>query len=200
MMCVDATGTTMALASIHVNEIPDEGKRLVVELEPHEIGLSETDVKFRGPLTLSADLERADAVVTVGGMIEGTNLLECVRCLSPFESDLIVSFSAEYRPEEAPKQPATGAATAAEADQPERGPEEDEDAYPYRKDQVDLAEMLREQVLLSLPMHPLCKDACRGLCPVCGQNRNVTNCQCQEAQPESPFAVLKKLGARSKRP
>lgn len=191
MLDVDVTGTAMALAPIHVNEIPDEGMTLTVEVEPQEIGLGESDARFRGPLTVSAEIERADTTVTVAGLIDGTSLLECVRCLSPFESDLSLSFSAEYRAEAAPKKPGPSGASA-ETEEQDRGPEEDDEAYHYRKDQVDLAEMLREQVILAMPMHPLCEETCLGLCPVCGQNRNVRRCGCQEERPESPFAVLKR--------
>lgn len=191
MTLVVATGTTMAIAPIHVNAIPDEGKRLTLEVEPQEIGLDESDARFRGPLTISAELERADTIVTAEGMIEGISLLECVRCLRPFEWDLSVSFSAEYRPEAVPKKPGPAVSTA-EQEEREAGLDEDDEAYTYRKEQVDLAEMLRELVILALPMHPLCKESCLGLCSVCGQDRNIRLCGCQEARPESPFAVLKR--------
>ena len=49
----------------------------------------------------------------------------------------------------------------------------------YKDDQIDLGEVMREQFYLALPMKPLCREDCRGLCPVCGVNRNRESCTCQ---------------------
>ncbi len=194
MNVMDATGTVMALSPIHVNEIPDEGTTLSLDVEPEEIGLTALDARFRGPLKVTAEVERVEETVSVAGVIEGTQLLECDRCVSPFESDLVLSFSAEYRAAApaAKAVPTAKPTEQADDEKTDRGPEEDDEIYRYHKDEVDLAEMLREQVILALPMHPLCAESCQGLCPVCGQNRNVQQCGCQEARPESPFAVLKR--------
>ena len=193
MLVMDATGTVMALSPIHVNEIPDEGSTLSLDVEPEEIGLTASDARFRGPLNVTAEVERVEETVSVAGLIEGTQLLECVRCLSPFESELSLSFSAEYRAEAPAKKAVPAVEQTAEAEEEkDLGPEEDDEIYRYRKDEVELAEMLREQIILAVPMHPLCEESCQGLCPVCGQNRNVKQCGCQEARPESPFAVLKR--------
>ena len=48
----------------------------------------------------------------------------------------------------------------------------------YRDDEIDLSELLREQFYLALPMKPLCREDCRGLCPQCGVNRNTGTCDC----------------------
>ena len=52
---------------------------------------------------------------------------------------------------------------------------------------------MREQFQLGLPMKPLCRDECRGLCSVCGGNRNTTVCQCLEQWEDPRLAVLKSL-------
>ena len=54
----------------------------------------------------------------------------------------------------------------------------------YDGDRLDLGEVVREQVLLALPLKPLCREDCRGLCPRCGQNRNLGPCGCPP--PEEP--------------
>ena len=58
---------------------------------------------------------------------------------------------------------------------------------------IDVAEILREQMYLALPGKVLCKDTCRGLCPVCGGLLDSETCNCSEIPQDSPFAVLKKL-------
>jgi uncharacterized protein len=64
---------------------------------------------------------------------------------------------------------------------PEGGTDEDEDAYPMVGDQVDLEPMARDAVLLELPLAPLCSLDCRGLCPQCGANWNLSTCECVPA-------------------
>ena len=59
--------------------------------------------------------------------------------------------------------------------------------------QIDLTELMREYALLEVPIQPLCKDDCRGLCPECGENRNRMDCGHTESHPDTPFAVLKDL-------
>lgn len=79
--------------------------------------------------------------------------------------------------------------------------EEDEQAelagevypLPARGDLVDLGPPLREQVLLRVPAFVLCDEACRGLCPHCGVDRNRSECACVPAEAESPWEALKKL-------
>ena len=58
---------------------------------------------------------------------------------------------------------------------------------------IDLQELIREYALLEFPIKPVCKPGCKGLCPVCGENRNERDCGHHPEQSESPFAVLKKL-------
>ncbi|MGH9088104.1 MAG: YceD family protein [Acidimicrobiales bacterium] len=58
------------------------------------------------------------------------------------------------------------------------GDPEDEEAYPIVDDGLDLLPMIRDAVVLELPLAPLCRDDCRGLCPDCGVDRNTESCEC----------------------
>jgi uncharacterized protein len=58
---------------------------------------------------------------------------------------------------------------------------------------VDIDELVREQLLLSLPAQVLCREECKGLCPVCGGDRNLTDCKCQEAETDPRWAGLKEI-------
>jgi len=60
----------------------------------------------------------------------------------------------------------------------ERGPG-DEETYLVESDFVDLAPMVRDAILLDLPLAPLCREDCQGLCPYCGIDRNEASCDCQ---------------------
>ena len=59
------------------------------------------------------------------------------------------------------------------------GDPDDEEAYPIVDDELDLAPMVRDAVVLELPLAPLCREDCRGLCPHCGCDRNVETCRCE---------------------
>jgi uncharacterized protein len=59
--------------------------------------------------------------------------------------------------------------------------------------QIDLEPLLREYALLEIPIKPICKPDCKGLCPVCGENRNKTDCGHAGSGSNTPFAVLKDL-------
>jgi uncharacterized protein len=71
--------------------------------------------------------------------------------------------------------------------------EEDLETSYYRDDQIDLNELLREQFYLALPMKPLCRDECKGLCPQCGTNWNTGACTCTTQWEDPRLAALKGL-------
>ena len=68
----------------------------------------------------------------------------------------------------------------------------DEEAYPIDGDVIDLRHLVRDAVLLDLPLAPLCRDDCRGLCPLCGTDRNEAACECQPAT-DPRWATLDEL-------
>ena len=63
----------------------------------------------------------------------------------------------------------------------------------YEGDGVELNDVLREYVLLALPMQRVCSEDCKGICPVCGQNRNQKECACQAEAVDDRWAALKKF-------
>lgn len=68
-----------------------------------------------------------------------------------------------------------------------------EDVYAMRGEEVDLECLARDAILLELPMVPLCRPDCRGLCPICGAERNESDCSCSEPPGDSPWAALDEL-------
>ena len=71
--------------------------------------------------------------------------------------------------------------------------EEDLSTAFYDDQKIDLAQLMREQFYLALPMKPLCGDGCRGLCPVCGTNLNRGTCDCNREWEDPRLAVLKNM-------
>jgi uncharacterized protein len=58
---------------------------------------------------------------------------------------------------------------------------------------IDLDELVREEILLAVPDHVLCSEECKGLCPVCGIDRNVGSCECQSHEVDTRWEALRKL-------
>ena len=86
---------------------------------------------------------------------------------------------------------------------PHQGPSEREveagdlDAAFYENDEIDLGQLMGEQFYLSLPMKPLCKDDCKGLCSTCGTNLNKATCDCNTQWEDPRLAALRALKKES---
>src|SRR5690606_5023058 len=78
----------------------------------------------------------------------------------------------------------------AEVDELFRGEPDDEEAEPIVGDQIDLAPVVRQTVLLEMPEAPLCREDCAGICPVCGADRNIDPCDCDTSVRDERWAVL----------
>ena len=68
-----------------------------------------------------------------------------------------------------------------------------EDAFPIIGEQIDLTQMVRESIILELPLAPLCRADCAGICPVCGANRNDDPCSCEVAVTDERWSALDAL-------
>jgi uncharacterized protein len=67
------------------------------------------------------------------------------------------------------------------------------ETYPLRHEHIDLEPLARETLLLELPLAPLCRPECRGLCPTCGVDRNQTDCECAPAPRDPRWDALDAL-------
>ena len=181
---------------LYVNEIPEEGRLKTNKEQEEELNLTPNEAQFARRLMIALELHRFGSTVQARGLLSGTVVRECVRCLSEYADEARLNVSVEFLP--AP--PARPNAAGPSPMDPESllGPEQrrDADVYTYQSDRLDLRPMIREQVILATPMQPLCTTLCQGLCPVCGRNRNTIVCGCVEEAPPTPFAVLRKLNRR----
>ncbi|HUH62860.1 MAG TPA: DUF177 domain-containing protein [Terracidiphilus sp.] len=141
-------------------------------------GRAEVLHEHRGPREIVSDIR-------LRGKFSGRFHVPCARCIEPAEIPLAAEFDLIFRP------------VGADAGPPERSitAPETEIGY-YQKDSLLLADVLREQVLLSLPVRTLCKPDCKGLCPRCGVNRNNQPCHCEENQSDPRWEALSGLRGR----
>ena len=133
-----------------------------------------------GPRDIVADIR-------LRGQFSGNFEVPCARCVEPVEIPLAADFDLIFRP----------AAADAEATERSITAPETEIGY-YLKDSLLLEDVLREQVLLSLPVRTLCKPDCKGLCPRCGANRNSQTCTCEEGPNDPRWEALSGLRSQIK--
>ena len=111
--------------------------------------------------------------------------LQCARCLEPVKQDVSREFELLYRPLGADAGHDELSVTAAEA----------EIGY-YQGNGILLEDVLREQVLLALPLKITCREDCKGLCPHCGKNLNEEQCSCNVPMEDPRWAALKEIRDR----
>jgi uncharacterized protein len=193
-------GATMELLRPLLADITADGLSLIGEVTAEELDLTREDALLSGPLAVSLDLTNIDGLVAVTGVLEGTIVRECVRCLKEYEDRLAFSVRAGFiqEPKSALRHPKRIDPRKARAEVVEAEPEEDlDDQYHYQGNQLELAPMLREHVILSAPMQPLCSDDCLGLCARCGKNLNEGPCQCAPEPPTPTFRVVQSVKHKS---
>jgi uncharacterized protein len=144
------------------------------------------DLSPVGPFSLAGDLFASGSEIFFHGLLEAEFRLPCGRCLEDFSIKMNGPLEAHWRLL-SPTGPKGGG-------NPDQGIQlEDLDTGVIQEEGVDLWETMLEQVILNLPMRPLCRDSCQGLCPVCGENRNIHSCQCGDKGKNNPFEGLKKI-------
>jgi uncharacterized protein len=168
---------------IRVDEIPEEGLQVEgVEAFPHP---------FQDPAwkldDVSLLVEKEGDAVFVRGRLAARVPLLCGRCLEPYTVAVQAQVDARFLPN-----------PRVRGEERELGAD-DLETDVYDNGVLDLNTLLETETSLGLPMKPLCREGCRGLCPICGGNRNVTACACEERAPDARWAPLKAWTERQSR-
>ena len=150
------------------------------ELDDEQLDLG--DGRRVRPIKGHVRLTRTQNGVLADADIRGELQVECARCLTEVTQPLEFPFSEEYYQTVVVN---TGAALPK--------PDEPDVFLIDETHKLDLGDAMREYALLSVPMLPLCRDNCRGLCPQCGANLNDVDCGCDTEQSDDRLAVLKQL-------
>ena len=154
--------------------------------QPGEIDFSDAGAHQIGPLKAQGEAELlADAgdEVRVKGHVEAILETECDRCLGRARFPIDASFDLFYEPIEV---------LAEAADEVALDEGEAEIGF-YQLPGLVLEDILREQVLLQLPMQRVCSESCKGICPLCGANRNETECHCEAHPGDDRWSALKDI-------
>ncbi len=160
---------------IIISEIPDEG----LDLRFKETIVSD-DSSFLAQAQMR--INREDKEVLVSGEIEADVELQCSRCLRDFKLMLNIPVDVVYNPVDELK-----------SEEKYELKQDELDTGFYSGDELDISDLVKEQIILNIPMKPLCDELCKGICLRCGADLNTDECTCSEKEIDPRLEVLKKL-------
>ena len=151
--------------------------------EPSVLSTSEAEgFRVQAPVHLAFDIFKDGNQFHLVGRVRSTIALSCGRCLDDIELPVDLPFDLLYLPHQ---EHVGGEEVEVEDDGLTT-------AY-YRDEEIDLGQIVLEQFYLALPMKPLCRESCRGLCSECGTNLNTGTCSCVQEWPDPRLEGLRSL-------
>ena len=143
---------------------------------------SEGECTFTGPVLGDITAIREYGHLRVSGRVSTQVKLVCSRCITTYDAGIDSTFTIIYNK-----------GTSLEIDQEEETELNDQDliSATYIGNEIDLTHEIEEQVAMEIPIKPLCNEACKGLCPVCGIDLNHATCSCSSEQTSFKFSALK---------
>jgi uncharacterized protein len=170
---------------LNLNKIRTAQERFEQVYQPGQFS-ADQDFTVGAPVSLAFDIFKDKQQFRLVGQVQTTLEMPCGRCLEPYTAPVDQHFDLRYHPH-------TRNTGEGEIEI------EDDDLTTafYENDEIDLGHLMQEQFYLSLPMKPLCRDDCKGLCVVCGSNLNLETCACKPAWEDPRLAALKKLRAET---
>lgn len=173
---------------IRIDDIKDEGLTLEFAEEPEAFSALEEiaaggDCEFSAPVKTRLRVFQVRGMVEVEGEVKTTLRQSCSRCLEEYEEILSTPFALTYT-RELPE------VTDDSGDDIEISAEE-MGLIRFEGEEIDLRGAIQEQVVMALPLRPLCRQECKGLCPQCGANLNEGDCGCGPPDLNIKFAALR---------
>jgi len=173
--------------TVKLDDIPEEGLKLSWEEQRDSLvtylgHLSSIDFDFETSLFGEARITRMGKAYLIQGSLQTRLRLRCARCLKEFPYPLSSTFDLTLHS-------AKGTSLEEEVELDE----EDMKSGFFEGGEIHLSEVACEQIFLEIPYQPLCSENCKGLCPQCGQDQNLSPCGCNQEDWEAGFSVLRKL-------
>jgi len=167
---------------IELSSLDDNPRPFDVKFARQAIELDVEGVRLVGTVDARGELSRRIAQTDVRGHVDATAVMDCVRCLQPVKRPVSVDFDVSYvDPEHFAADKAKEVAAG------------DLETDVLEGDSIDLREVVREQILLDLPVQIFCSEDCKGLCPKCGGNLNLVTCSCHDDEVDPRWAALMNL-------
>ncbi len=170
---------------LSVKELELRKVRFEETLQPGQIDFSGEEIEQSSPLKANGVAEllaHSDGEVRVEGRYTVEMTAKCDRCLGLARFPLDASFDLYYRP-----------VSEISRDEEVEIEEGEAEIGFYAGGGMELEDILREQILLALPMQRVCSEDCKGICPQCGRNRNEAGCDCKAVEHSDRWEALRKL-------
>jgi uncharacterized protein len=153
-----------------------------------ELNFSDDRVRLIQPPEISGRAVRKGSQLLLNGHLSARAQVDCDRCLEAIEVPVHTEFFLQY-------------VTAKDYESLHAAELEESDLALsiFDGEAIDIDEIVREQLLLAVPTRALCREDCKGFCPVCGVDRNLKECSCQTADSDPRWAGLKQLANRENR-
>jgi uncharacterized protein len=166
---------------IDLDSIGRSPRQIDITFDASQIELAD-EARLVGKVDFRGSFSREGLRTIVQGEIATDLIVDCSRCLEPVNRHFDIPFEAVFvdTDDEA-------------ADEEIRVGTEHLDESLVIDGQIDIAEVVREQIILALPETALCREDCQGLCPKCGANRNLIDCRCTDDEIDPRWAALKNL-------
>lgn len=170
---------------LNIRDLPDGVTRQEFVTEASDFPLEYMGIEVSGTLAANAEITKSKDQIIFRGSISAPSKLMCARCAEEFEkvveSDLV--FVLAFVPEQ----------------KEEEFRDEDSEDYFFIAEgtiEYDFSSQIRELLILAVGIKPLCKDECQGICPTCGKNLNIEQCDCNREQIDERWLPLKDLTDR----
>ncbi|OGF62248.1 MAG: hypothetical protein A2Y62_14080 [Candidatus Fischerbacteria bacterium RBG_13_37_8] len=168
--------------SVDVKNLGPKGYQVTRSIKAEEIDLAEDNFKIVGEIVFSCNISGNEFKIQADGTLSGEVELMCDRCSRIYTQKIAGSFSLIYLP-----------IIYCPADKEEvRLYEKDLEVSYFDGEIIELHEIIREQILLMVPIKNICTEKCKGLCSKCGVNLNEEECQCEKGSDER-WNALRKL-------
>jgi uncharacterized protein len=160
---------------IDISGLPEGIHERAVTAKPDEIGLGE---QFHNEVRVTLTLDKNNGQIHMAAEVQTIGTFRCDRCVDEFDRELRSNFQMLY--------------TSEEADRDLYNPDEVRVISPDLHE-LDIADDVRQFVLLAVPQKILCKESCAGLCPRCGRNLNHERCNCTAKEIDPRWDKLRGL-------
>jgi len=170
---------------LSVKELELRKVRFDETFAPGKIDFTGEELEQGSPLHVAGVaeyVEESDGQIRLQGSYSVEMAAQCDRCLGRARFPLNAEFDLYYRP----------ASDIAREEEVEIDGGEAEIGF-YEGEGLELEDVLQEQVLLALPMQRVCSETCKGICPVCGKNRNEIACACHAEKTDDRWGALRNL-------
>lgn len=169
--------------TINLDEVSEEGLGIRMSESPAFFHFDVEDVSWRGPVEWAGDLQRFGLDVICRGMAKARVVQSCSRCLREVEIDLEAETTFTFVPE---------SPQGLEEEEVEVE-SEDPDFYLYQEGRLNLRDPVRDSLIMALPLQPVCREDCKGLCSNCGADLNEGACGCSQEDYDPRWEALTQL-------